>query len=166
MLGGYWGICWAPSWFWNCSVLFTWHFLVDLAFALDNPHLGSHKSPEGWIQLGWEIFPLFIVGCLLSYYCAISFSILSCAAHRSDPPVPFGHWASYARRTWFRGLLLISELLFFLFINPSSIINPGFAALSCSRAIPHHSSTGPNSSLSSTQSYHWAKHLFVFCRRE
>ena len=70
---------------------------------------------------------------MLSYYCAISFSILSCAAHRSGPPVPFGHWASYARRTWFRGLLLISALLFFLFINPSSIINPGFAALSCSR---------------------------------
>lgn len=62
-----------PSWFWNHSVrLFTWYFLFGLASALDNPHLGSHKSPEGWIQLGWQID-------LLSYHCAISFTILSCA---------------------------------------------------------------------------------------
>lgn len=98
------------------------------------------------MQLGRRLFQLLIVEGLRNHLCAISLSLLSLCPTQVGPS---SHWASYVRRTRFRGLLLIPELLLLLFKNPFSTINPDSVTLYCSRAAPHASSLGAGSSLSS-----------------
>lgn len=101
------------------------------------------------MQLGRRLFQLLVVEGLLNHLCAISLSLLSLCPTQVGPS---SHWASYVRRTWFRKLLLIPELLSLFFKNPFSTINPDSVALYCSRAAPHASSPGAGSSLSSMRS--------------